>query len=90
VGAARLRVGAVPVGGWARQAVPVLVRCLLLAALAAVVARWMTDLLLRPGMTAALVSGVVGAAVASGVLVGGLWLLDREDLRVLVTARSRT
>ncbi|HKG51197.1 MAG TPA: lipid II flippase MurJ, partial [Actinomycetales bacterium] len=89
VGAGRLRVGDVPVGGWLRHAVPVLLRCLVLAGLAAVAGRLATDLLLRPGMTPALLSGVVGAALAGAVLLGGLWLLDRDDLRTLLSARGR-
>jgi putative peptidoglycan lipid II flippase len=89
VGVSRLRVGGVPVGGWLRRAVPTLARCVLLAVLAAVAGRLATDLLLRPEMGAAVLSGVVGAAVAAGLLVGALWLLDREDLRALLSARRR-
>ena len=89
VGAGRLRVGSVPAGGWMGPAAPVLARCLLVAAVAAVVGRLTTDLLLRPGMLAALLSGIAGALLTAGALAGGLWLLDREDLRVLLSARAR-
>jgi len=90
VGAGRLRVGSAAVGGWLGPAVPVLARSLLLAAVAAVLGRLLTDLLLRPGMAGALLSGVAGAALTAGALAGGLWLVDREDLRAVLSARGRS
>ena len=43
-----------------------------------------TDRVLDPGIAGALVAGVVGSVLAGGVLVVGLAVVDREDLRTLL------
>jgi putative peptidoglycan lipid II flippase len=102
--AGRLRVGTVPVAerlaGWA----PVLLRCLLVSAVAVVAGRVGTDWSLGSqlldsdllgsgasgsGLLRAVAAGVAGAAVAGAVLAGGLALVARDDLRSLRPARWR-
>ncbi|GAA4353358.1 murein biosynthesis integral membrane protein MurJ [Angustibacter luteus] len=84
VGAARVRVGETNAAAALRSSLPVLGAFLLVAVIALVAGRIITDRVLDPGIPGALVAGVVGSVLAGGVLVVGLAVVDREDLRTLL------
>jgi putative peptidoglycan lipid II flippase len=89
VGAARIRVGSGSTSNQLRSSLPVVGAFLLVAVVALLAGRWVTDLVLEPGIAGALVAGVVGSVLAGGLLVVGLAVVDREDLRTLLRRGAR-
>ncbi len=88
VGAAGTSVGGLRVGDRLAASLPVLGRCLLVAAVALVAGRLVVDRVTWPGVGGALGSGVVGSVATLAVLLAGFALADRDDLRALVRRRS--
>jgi hypothetical protein len=63
---------------------------LLVALVALLAGRMATDRVLEPGIAGALLAGVVGSVLSGGVLVVGLVVVDREDLRALLRRGARS
>lgn len=84
VATARTSVGGVRVGGHLARSLSVLVRCLAVGIVALVAGRLVTDRVTLAGAGGALVAGVLGSVVVVSVLLVGLALTDREDLRAVL------
>ncbi|GAB3591568.1 lipid II flippase MurJ [Angustibacter peucedani] len=84
VGAARTEVGSTRVAEALAGSLPVLARCLAVAVVALLAGRLVTDRVTTAGVGGALVAGVVGSVVTGSVLLLGVALTDREDLRALL------
>jgi putative peptidoglycan lipid II flippase len=68
-------------------AVPASARVVGWTALGVLAGRWTVDAVLRTGAGWAIMTGVIGAAVTSAVVLAGLALTDRADLQALARRR---
>lgn len=89
VAASRLRVAQVPVARDLASSLPVLARCLAVAAVALVLGRLVTDRVLDDATAGAVLAGLLGSLATAAALLAGLWLTDRDDLRALLRREVR-